>query len=307
VAVCGSIYAYEYLARTPSHVPPTSAAQEAPTSSDDRFFTDMAIQPGHRGNLTAEQEAKLRELWALTLKAFGVTDPTHPNGAEIHEEASTTESDHKDAKEKKKKSRMSIFSSRKHDDHSGSPGHSPKPPADDSDDKYGQVKEYQQILATQTPESLHKAFWSMVKADHPDALLLRFLRARKWDVHKALVMLISTMSWRGTEMHVDDDIMLEGEMGALRDTKSSDAKAASEGKDFLEQMRLGKSFLHGTDKEGRPLCFVRARLHHGGDQSERSVERYTVYVIETARLILRPPVETAVRFIPTTTLRKYPS
>jgi hypothetical protein len=190
------------------------------------------------------------------------------------------------------KSRLSIFSSKKHD--SPSPSHTPKP--DDSDDKYGQVKEYQQILATQTPESLRAAFWSMVKSDHPDALLLRFLRARKWDVQKALVMLISTMSWRGNEMHVDDDVVFHGESGALRDSKSSDASVAREGKDFLEQMRLGKSFLHGTDKEGRPLCFVRARLHHGGDQTERSMERYTVYVIETARLVLRPPVETAVSF-----------
>ena len=138
----------------------------------------------------------------------------------------------------------------------------------------------------------------MVKADHPDALLLRFLRARKWDVDKALVMMISTMSWRGHEMHVDDDVVFNGESGALRDTREGDANAKKEGADFLQQMKLGKSFLHGTDKEGRPLCIVRARLHHGGDQTERSMERYTVYVIETARLVLRPPVETAVSQFP---------
>jgi CRAL/TRIO domain len=37
-------------------------------------------------------------------------------------------------------------------------------------------------------------------------------------------------------------------------------------------------------------------LHKQGEQSERAMERYTVFVIETARLVLRPPVETAVRF-----------
>ena len=88
-------------------------------------------------------------------------------------------------------------------------------------------------------------------------------------------MMISTMSWRSKEMHVDDDVVKNGEGGALEDTASSDKLVSQEGKDFLEQLKLGKSFLHGTDREGRPLCFVRARLHHGGDQSERSMERYT--------------------------------
>ena len=218
----------------------------------------------------------------MVLKTFGVEDPNHLNGIatpQEHETASVSEAD------PKKKKRKSIFG-RKHDDVTKN--------TDTSDDKYGQVKEFQQIVSTQTPESLRVAFWSMVKADHPDALLLRYLRARKWDVDKALVMLISTISWRQTEMKVDNDVVLHGEGGALHDSKSSDANAKKEGNDFMAQLRLGKSFLHGTDKEGRPLCVVRVRLHHGGDQSERSLERYTVYVIETTRLLLRPPVEMGV-------------
>jgi hypothetical protein len=59
-------------------------------------------------------------------------------------------------------------------------------------------------------------------------------------------------------------------------------------------MRLGKSFLHGLDKAGRPMCFVRVRLHKQGEQNEESLERYTVFVIESARMILAPPVDTAV-------------
>ena len=150
------------------------------------------------------------------------------------------------------------------------------------------------MIASQSPEDLRKAFWSMVKHDHPDGLLLRFLRARKWDVQKALAMMISTMHWRLQDMHVDDDVMTKGEGGAASDSKSPNAAINKEGKDFLAQMRLGKSFLHGTDKEGRPMCFVRARLHRAGEQSEPSLERYTVYLIETTRLMLAPPVDTAV-------------
>ena len=254
----------------------------------------MPIPQGYRGNLTTEQETKLRELWALALKTFGVQDPTHPNDTATlqREDTAASVSETEAGRQKKRRSRLSIFGgSKKHDDSHGS---SPSRHPDDAEDKYGQVKEYQQILATQSPDSIRTAFWTMLKADHPDQLLLRFLRARKWDVDKALAMMVATMSWRGTEMHVDDDVILHGEEGALRDSKSSDSSVKREGHDFLEQMRIGKSFLHGTDKEGRPLCFVRARLHHGGEQTERALERYTVFLIETARFVVRPPVETAV-------------
>ncbi|KIW89617.1 uncharacterized protein Z519_09773 [Cladophialophora bantiana CBS 173.52] len=254
----------------------------------------MPAPPGHLGNLTPEQEAKLREFWAVTLKVFGVEDPqqaTEPDPPRAQDAASEL-----DVKEKEKsKKRLGIFKRHKDKESSNGSATPTKDPSQhaDSDDKYGQLKEFQQILVTQAPESLRDTFWSMVKADHPDALLLRFLRARKWDVDKALVMLVSTMRWRSQEQHVDDDVVLRGEGGALEDSKSSDPSIKREGEDFLAQLRLGKSFLHGTDKEGRPLCFVRVRLHRGGDQTERALERYTVYVIETARLALRPPVETA--------------
>lgn len=269
---------------------PSSLPSESP------YYTDMPIQQGHHGNLSAEQELKLRELWAAALKTFGVEDPTHATDAIAHPLAETSNDADSIAsgKEKRKKSRLSMFGKKDHSNGTASPTKDPSKHASDEEDKYGQVKEYQQIVATQSPESLRTTFWNMVKADHPDALLLRFLRARKWDVDRALVMMISTMSWRSKEMHVDDDVVKNGEGGAAEDSASSDKAVSQEGKDFLEQLRLGKSFLHGTDKEGRPLCFVRARLHHGGDQSERSMERYTVYVIETARLALRTPVDTAV-------------
>src|SRR2546423_3940303 len=234
----------------------------------------------------------------ITLKTFGVADPNTANGAG-REAASTGEptdaapSTGKD----KKKSRMSIFS-RKHDKEKAGNGvesgaSSPGLSATD-DDKYGQAKEFLDIIDKQTPEELRAAFWMMVKCDHPDALLLRFLRARKWDVEKALIMLISTMHWRSAEMLVDEDIMKRGEGGAQEDSLANDKAVKKEGEDFLQQLRLGKSFLHGIDKEGRPLCIVRVRLHKPGEQSEKSMERYTVFVIETARLVLRPPVDTAV-------------
>jgi CRAL/TRIO, N-terminal domain/CRAL/TRIO domain len=263
-------------------------------------YSEMPVQSGHLGNLTAEQEAKLRSLWAITFKTFGVTDPSAPEKDIVPtQELADAASSPSPEKEKKKKR---LFSRKNDKDKAGNGGDSvassPGLSAVD-DDKYGQTKEFYEILEKQAPEELRTAFWTMVKADHPDALLLRFLRARKWDVDKALAMLISTMHWRSAVMLVDEDVIKHGEGGAQEDSQSSDKAVKKEGEDFLQQLRLGKSFLHGTDKEGRPICVVRVRLHKPGEQSERSMERYTVFVIETARLVLRPPVDTAVSFLST--------
>lgn len=311
---CGSALLVESVGRdkvlgaahTTSEDDPSAQKEARLKQSDDdgRLGPDMPIPPGHVGNLTPDQEAKLREFWAVTLKVFGVEDSSPPvNGADAagpDDSPSIAESENKEKKKKDK--RLGLFRKKNDDSRPNSGTVTPTKEIShrvaDADDKYGQVKEFQQILAMENPESLRATFWSMVKADHPDGLLLRFLRARKWDVDKALVMMISTMKWRSHDMHVDDDVVLRGEGGALEDCQSSDPNVRQEGEGFLAQLKLGKSFLHGTDKEGRPLCFVRVRLHHSGDQTQRSTERYTVYMIETARLVLQPPVETAVSSCP---------
>lgn len=243
---------------------------------EDHVGMTRKIQPGRPGNLTKDQEAKLQEFWTATLKLFGVEKD---DDQESHVGIAASE---------KKKKKRSLFN-RKDGGQSNSS-------ADNQEDKYGQTKDFLQMVATQSPEDLRKAFWSMVKHDHPDGLLLRFLRARKWDVQNALVMLISAMHWRLQEMNVDDDVMKRGEGAAVADSlNSTDPAVRKEGNDFMTQLRMGKSFLHGTDREGRPMCFVRVRLHKQGEQSNSSVERFTVYGLETARLLLESNVDTAVR------------
>lgn len=253
----------------------------------------------------------MREMWAMTLKVFGVeslAEETNGSGAPATAPASEAPSEKEGKKEKeKKKSRLNVFRRNKGekgaDTESITSGAST--PSDISSlsisaehDKYGQTAEFKAAVANTPPEELRRAFWSMVKHDHPDALLLRFLRARKWDVEKALVMMVSTMHWRLEEQHVDDDIVKNGELAALN-TKGDDAKAKKNADDFLTQLRLGKSYLHGLDNEGRPMCFVRVRLHKAGEQSEESLERFTVYTIETARMLLRNPIDTAASLPPT--------
>ena len=278
------------LASTPETPSVTWDAPMAPT-----------IQPGRPGNLTVEQEVKLQEFWKRTLEVFGVAlldghaqeadAPTEePEEAEINGVSKTSTG----LTAEKKKKRKGLFSRKRKDSKiDAQASKAAATAATESDDKYGQTKAFHAALAQNLPEELRQAFWSMVKHDHPDGLLLRFLRARKWDIEKALVMMVSTMQWRAKEMHVDDDIVVRGEGGALRDSASADAKAKRDGNDLLAQLRMGKSFLHGVDREGRPMCTVRVRLHKQGEQTEPSLERFTVHVLETARLLLVPPVDTA--------------
>ncbi|THC99624.1 hypothetical protein EYZ11_000891 [Aspergillus tanneri] len=155
-----------------------------------------------------------------------------------------------------------------------------------------EIGSMERILSRLTPQEMCFAILKMVKQDHPDSLLLRFLRARKWDVGRAFAMMASAILWR-KEMEVDDDIMPKGELHALKQSKDeSNVIQQKQGADFLAQLRMGKSYLRGVDRQGRPINVVRVRLHRPGDQSEETLERYIVHVIESTRLLLKPPVET---------------
>jgi hypothetical protein len=158
-----------------------------------------------------------------------------------------------------------------------------------------EIKSMEKILSKMTPEEMCFSILKMIKQEHPDSLLLRFLRARKWDVGKGFTMMVTNILWR-REMEVDDDILSKGELYALeqsRDEKLT-AKQKKEGRDFIEQLKTGKSFLHGFDRQGRPVNYVRVKIHKPGAQSEEVLERYIVHVIETTRLIVVPPIETGV-------------
>ncbi|KAM7207962.1 putative phosphatidylinositol transfer protein csr1 protein [Naviculisporaceae sp. PSN 640] len=252
--------------------------------------------PGRPGNLTAEQEEKLRQLWQLIFQVCGIAvEKPSDEPAKLEETPSAETS------KKAKKSRMGFLKRGKKDTDAGSTSEAAEKASahpvilgnHGDEDKHGQVKHFYDTLSSQSPEFIRQTIWSMIKHDHPDALALRFLRARKWDVEKALIMFISTINWRATDMKVDEDIMRNGEGAALEAENGSEGPAKTLAHDFLAQMRMGKSYLHGCDKQGRPICVVRVRLHKAGEQVEESLERYTVYLIETTRMMLNPPVDTA--------------
>ncbi|TKX24649.1 CRAL/TRIO domain-containing protein 1 [Elsinoe australis] len=282
---------------SPSPTPPVNT--EPILDEDDEIMaaTDLSGRPGH---LTAEQELKLKEFWIQAFEVFGVLESSHSaNGLSRGPSAASSPNPNaapsplltaESPDLSKRKSRLSWFG--RHGKHEAG-GDADSGSSGGAEDKHGQNKEFKKALASQSSESFRNAFWGMTKHDDPDALMLRFLRARKWDVHDALVMMIATLHWRMVEMKVDEEVMSTGESGFVERSKTATGETKKDAEDFMAQLRMGKSLLHGRDKEGRPVCMVRVRKHMPGQQTERSMEMYTVYVIETTRLLLKAPVDTA--------------
>lgn len=132
------------------------------------------------------------------------------------------------------------------------------------------------------PKDIRENFWDMLRTDYPDNLILRFLRARKWDTDKALDMIAHTLRWRLNEGR-PDSIIRGGELAAYKNKEAG----------YIKNIELSKATLHGFDLNGRPIVFVRPKLHHSSDQTEDEMKKYSLLIIEEARMFLKEPVDCA--------------
>lgn len=143
-------------------------------------------------------------------------------------------------------------------------------------------KEYWQHLSNKSPADFKRRLWCFNLAEHPDVTVLRFLRARKWDVENAMTMLLSAINWR-EERSIDRDVVYTGESVGLKASPTTDEQG------FVSQYRSGKSYVRGTDKEGRPVYVIRVKLHDPGKQSSQSMETYVLHNIESLRSMATSP------------------
>ncbi|KAH6621577.1 CRAL-TRIO domain-containing protein [Chaetomium sp. MPI-SDFR-AT-0129] len=152
-------------------------------------------------------------------------------------------------------------------------------------------------------DGVRRALWGLIQADHPDVAVLRFLRARKWDVDRATDMLVDALGWR-QQQRVEEDVVREGDGFAAvvevngegelerRPSASSSNQGlpeqgqTEEQKQFLAQYQSGKCYVRGTDREGRVVFVVRVKLHDPKKQTTEAMERFVLHTIETIRVMI---------------------
>ncbi|KAF4951244.1 hypothetical protein FSARC_12971 [Fusarium sarcochroum] len=137
-------------------------------------------------------------------------------------------------------------------------------------------------LRKKSPEHFKRSLWETFLADHPDTTILRFLRARDFNVLKAVEMFVSSINWR-EERQIQKIIIGEGEGVGLEKSLTVDEEA------FMMQYRSGKSYVRGTDKDNHPIYVIKVRFHDPHKQSAEAMETYTLHNIETLRMMAREP------------------
>ena len=253
--------------------------------------TNTQIEPGYVGNLDSIQDQKLQQFWRILMQSWD-SDIAPLDPARRSSISSNATS----------KGHRRFFSL----------GRSPAQPTEEElaaipanllstlknlDAGPNELKTVGSLLIKLPGDKLQSAFLTLLKQDHPDALLLRFLRAEKWNVPKAWIKFVSSLNWRVNEYKVDEEVLIKGEEHNLQksrlDGNSADKK---DGEGYVLQLKTGKGYLHGCDKLGRPICVVRVRIHDPSQQTQKGLFDYIIHCIESVRYLQVPPVESMVRF-----------
>ncbi|KAJ5157391.1 uncharacterized protein N7482_008491 [Penicillium canariense] len=244
------------------------------------------VEPGYVGNLDSTQEEKLQQFWTLLMQSWDLSIP---------------------GPEPARKSSISSNGTAKVHRRFFSLGRSPPQPTEQEVaaipanllstlESLGagpnETKAVGSLLTKLPGERLRSAFLTLLKQDHPDALLLRFLRAEKWNVPKAWIKFVASLNWRVNEYKVDEEVLLKGEEHNLEKSRQEGNSAdKKDGEGYVHQLQTGKGYFHGVDKWGRPICVVRVRSHSPSEQTQKGLFDYIIHCIESVRYLQVPPVE----------------
>ncbi|CAO1637100.1 unnamed protein product [Sympodiomycopsis kandeliae] len=140
-----------------------------------------------------------------------------------------------------------------------------------------EAKEMRTFLAKYGGERLRKVFWQMVKGEHPDAVMLRLLRARKWNIDRAVAVLGSTAAWR-----VENDVESITRGGELLLTSTRGG---------FNVLNNGVSYMYGATPNGEPVYIIEVGNHFSSSQTQDELKRAVILLQETLGSLMPPPVE----------------
>lgn len=155
-----------------------------------------------------------------------------------------------------------------------------------SEEQVNSLKELWSILTKKIDEdnssykgiNLKDEIFLTIGNEHPDLVLLRYLRARKWNIGEALKQFIGTVHWRH-EWGLNK-LMYQGESAIDKN-----------------EIRLGKTFYLGFDRLNRPINYIPSRVHIRGEYPIESTEKLTVFMMEVGRKLLHDPNESVTALI----------
>ena len=276
------------------------------------MVTTIKADSGRVDSLSPEQEAKVQEFWQIVITLWrakpdaldrvGSANGTPPRTISVRSTSSPSRIKDKSRPARKLSlvgrtgSQASVSTISSANTRSGASDENNN--GDDYDmvgmeQRYGLLKDFNRKLSALTPDQIRRTFYNMVKHENPDALLLRFLRANHWDSKNALAMLISSIHWRCSEVGMDD-LLEKGDGFAYQQLRSHDSAGRRDAREFVRQLHIGKGYLHGHDKEDRPIIYIQVHKHKPFDQSRKSLERYIAYHSELSILMKRKHQETVV-------------
>ncbi|SCW01797.1 LAFE_0E07470g1_1 [Lachancea fermentati] len=247
------------------------------------------IPPGRVETLSSDQELRLKQVWSHFLKHWGVpVDSAKVLAQENNQKPlSTTNTATSENKPKKGGSKLfgrfrkSAPAPKSEPLHKRTSSVTSQRSAESIESAYPHSLIHES-LKNLKPEEVRENFWDMLRTDYPDNLLLRFLRARKWDTDKAMGMIAHTLHWRLKDAQ-PDDVIRGGEQAAYKNHEEG----------YVKNIELSKATIRGYDKKGRPIVLVRPKLHHASDQNEEEMKKYCLLIIEQARMFIREPVDCA--------------
>ena len=140
-----------------------------------------------------------------------------------------------------------------------------------------EAKEMREFLEKYGGEKLRTIFWDMVKGEHPDAIMLRFLRARKWDIDRTVAVIGSTAAFRA-ENNVKE-IVQGGEL-LLTKTKGG-----------MKLMDNGTSYVYGATAMGEPVYFIEVGSHFSHNQTQEELKHGVILLQEWLQMLMPPPIE----------------
>ncbi|KAL6931904.1 hypothetical protein ACO0OL_003372 [Hanseniaspora opuntiae] len=225
----------------------------------NQFIGD--VKSGRLGNLSPQQEVVLKQVWVNILYKLGHSNLTLPDYLKVDSNDSSID-------DKKTSSsglgKWTGFGKKK----------------TSTENKSTEFKIHDSLKPL-PKEVLQKVFFSFLRADYPDNLLLRFVRARKWNLTNSITMILDTVKWRSEQKIEPDNLILQGEKFMLKNPSDIESGLVD------KNLKLLKSVICGRDLLGRPIVLVRPKLHHAKDQTEEALERYAILIIESTRLYLR--------------------